>query len=108
MDLEKLIKEHAELLECRAQKNPILCQKLKQLSTAAKPRKKLSLSLAPLALLYTTLVFAFTFVNFQLIDLLKKESPQPAPPLVRTAEIFQPTFPGSISQVIEEVLTWDE
>lgn len=108
MDLEQLIKEHAELLECRAQKNPILCQKLKQLSLAGKPRKKLSLSLAPLVLLYSTLVFAFTLVNFQLIGLLKKEPPQPTTSLVRTAEIFQPNFPGSISQIIEEVLTWDE
>ena len=106
MDLEQLIEDHAELLECRAKKNPVLCQKLKQLSTAVKPRK--NLSLAPLVLLYSTLVFAFTFVNFQLIDLLKKESPQPTLPLIRTAEIFQPSFPGSISQVIEEVLTWDE
>ena len=108
MDLEQLIEDHAELLECRAKKNPVLCQKLKQISTAVKPRKKSSLSLAPLVLLYSILVFGFTFVNFQLIDLLKKESPQPTLPLVRTAEIFQPSFPGSISQVIEEVLTWDE
>ncbi len=108
MDLEELIKNHAEQLEIRARANPFLKQKLKQLNPQASSKRPFLLRLTPLALLYSLLIFTFTFLNFQLIGLVKKEPPQKSPSIFKTAEIFQPIFPGSISQVFEEVFKWDE
>ena len=108
MDLEELIKEHAELLDCRAQKDPALCEKLKQLGLREKPPKRPPLSIAPLVSLYSIVLLVFAFLNFQFIRLIVQKTPVPKQPIVETAEIFQPNFPGSISQILEEVVAWDE
>jgi hypothetical protein len=108
MDLQHLIKEHGLLLDCQVQEDPALCEKLKQLGLGKKRQKKPSGSLVSLVSVYSLMVAAFTFVNIQLVGMLKKEPPQPKSASLQTAEIFRPTFPGSFSQAVEEVTLWHE
>lgn len=106
MKIEELIQLHNEALDRGAGENIFLNQRIKARLRdrgAPKPTGR-RFPLKKAALVYGFLFIVFTFINFILIDGLKKQGPRPGPANVMVVDSFQPTFPGSISRAYAGVM----
>ncbi|MCP5104042.1 MAG: hypothetical protein GY950_11720 [bacterium] len=109
MKIEELIGLHNEALNRKVDENTFLAQRINARLKDVKDGEHQKewerwFPLRNPVLLYSLLLVIFTIVNVTIINGLKKHEPQSKTPVLLAVNVFQPSYPGSISRAYQEVM----